>query len=63
MGSLWSLATIIGPFLLAAAILWALMRNRKRHAPEDIARTEAATHRLYDRQDAEDHARDDRVER
>jgi hypothetical protein len=63
MGNLWSLLTIVGPFLLAAALVYALMRNRKRDTPGDIARTEAATHRLYDREDAEDHARDNRVER
>jgi hypothetical protein len=63
VGSLWSLATILGPILLAAAIVWALMRNRRRDTPQDVARTEAATHELYDRIDAEDHARDNKVER
>ena len=63
MGDLWSLVTVLGPILLAAAIVWAIMRNRKHDAPEDIARTDAATHRLYDQIDAEDHARNERVER
>lgn len=58
MGNLWGVATILGPILLAAAILWALMRNRKRETPQDVARTEAATHRLYEQEDREDHQRD-----
>lgn len=58
MGNLWGVATILGPILLAAVILWALMRNRKRDTPQDVARTEAATHRLYEQEDREDHQRD-----
>ncbi len=58
MGNLWGLATILGPLLLAVVIAWALMRNRKRETPEDVARTEAATHRLYEQEDREDHQRD-----
>lgn len=29
MGELWSLATIIGPILLIAVIIWATLRNRR----------------------------------
>lgn len=58
MGNLWALATFVGPVLLAAVILWALMRNRQRDQPEDVARTEAATHKLYEQEDREDHDRD-----
>ncbi len=58
MGNLWGVATILGPILLAAVILWALMRNRKRDTPQDVARTEAATHQLYEQEDREDHQRD-----
>lgn len=58
MGNLWGVATILGPILLAAVILWALMRNRKRETPADVAQTEAATHRLYEQEDREDHERD-----
>jgi ABC-type nickel/cobalt efflux system permease component RcnA len=59
VGNLWSLATIIGPILLAAAILWALMRNR-RQRPEEIARSERAVHDNYERTDREDHEREHR---
>ena len=29
-GVLWSLVTIVGPLLLIAAIIWAVLRNRNR---------------------------------
>lgn len=63
MNNLWALATIIGPILLAAAILWALMRNRKHDTPQEVARTEAATHQLYEQEHADEVARENRVER
>ena len=47
----WTLLTIVGPALLAVVILWALLRNRGTKAEED--RTEEATHRLYDEEEAE----------
>ena len=50
MGNLWSLATFLGPILLAAAILWAIARNR-RQRPGEVARSERATHELYERED------------
>ena len=42
----WSLLTIVGPILLFAVILWATLKNRKS-TPEEIERTEQATHDLY----------------
>lgn len=54
MGNLWGVVTILGPILLAAVILWALLRNRQRETPRDLARTEAATERLYEEVDADD---------
>ena len=54
MGTLWSLLTVIGPLLLAGAILWALLRNRARERPEDIARSEQGARELRDRIDHED---------
>lgn len=57
MGNLWSLATFLGPILLAAAILWAIARNR-RQRPGEIARSERATHELYEREDRDSHAHD-----
>ncbi len=57
MGNLWSLATFLGPILLAAALLWAIARNR-RQRPSDIARSERATHELYEREDRDSRAHD-----
>ncbi len=50
MGGLWGLITIVGPILLAAAILYAIVSNRKRSkAQRDL--TERATHDQYERTD------------
>jgi hypothetical protein len=45
----WSIMTIVGPLILAAVLLWALMRNRKD--PIDPDRTERATHDVYDEEE------------
>ncbi len=50
-GANWGLLTIVGPLLLGAALLWALLRNRKS-TPREIERTEDATRRLYDVEEA-----------
>ena len=47
----WTLLTIVGPALLAVVILWALLRNRGSRADRD--RTDQATHRLYEEEEAE----------
>ena len=47
-GGSWSIITILGPILLGAVLLWAMLRNRKKSDPADIDRTERATHDLYD---------------
>ena len=57
MESLWSLLTVVGPILLAAVLLWAVLRNRAS-SPREVERTEHAAHDLRDRIDAED-KRDD----
>ena len=45
MGWLWMLATIIGPLLLIAAIIWAYLHNR--HASRgEIARAERGAREL-----------------
>ena len=51
-GSLWSLLTVLGPILLGAILLWAVLSNRRSKAQND--RTEAATHDLYKNIDRED---------
>jgi hypothetical protein len=54
----WSLLTILGPILLFAAILWATLKNRKPSRSE-VERTEAATHELYQEEDAAHRKRSD----
>jgi hypothetical protein len=51
-GSLWSLLTVLGPILLAAVLLWAVLSNRRSKQAHD--RTEQATHDLYKTVDRED---------
>lgn len=57
MGNLWSLATFLGPILLAAAILWAITRNR-RQRPSEIERSERAVHEFRDREDQDSRRHD-----
>ena len=52
----WTLLTIVGPALLAVVILWAVLKNRASRAGR--ARTEEATHRLYEQEEAERRAPD-----
>jgi hypothetical protein len=47
----WTLLTIVGPALLAVVILWAVLKNRASRG--ERARTEEATHRLYEQEEAE----------
>lgn len=57
--SLWGLLTIVGPILLGAVLLWAVLTNRNRsRAAKD--RAEQATHDLYKTIDREDKAADAR---
>ncbi len=44
-GWLWSLATILGPILLIAAIVWAFLRNRNP-PPGEIERAERGAREL-----------------
>ncbi len=50
MERLWPIITIFGPILLAAVILYALLRNRLTSAAER-SRTERATKALYAEED------------
>ena len=54
----WSLLTILGPILLFAAILFAVLKNRKS-SRASIDRTEQATHDLYQEEDAAHRKRSD----
>ena len=50
-GGSWAILNIVGPLLLAAVVMWALLKNRKSK-PSEIERTERATHELYDQESA-----------
>jgi hypothetical protein len=49
-GLSWALMNIVGPLILAAVLLWAMLRNRKA-SPAEIERTEQATRSLYREED------------
>ena len=53
-GTFWGMMTIIGPILLAIALGWALLHNRRTRS--ENAGTERATRELYDQADREDKA-------
>jgi len=55
-GLSWGLITIVAPILLAVAILWAILRNRKTNR-RDFERTEQATRDLYKEEDARTNSR------
>ena len=50
--SLWQILVIVGPIILFGAIAWAALNNRQSRRGEQ--RSEAATHDLYQEQDATD---------
>jgi len=54
ISSLYGLMTILGPILLLAVLLWAVLRNRRSKAAE--RHSEAATRDLYKDIDREDKA-------
>jgi FtsZ-interacting cell division protein ZipA len=45
-GGNWAILNIVGPLLLAAVLLWALLRNRKSRN-RDVDRTEQGTREVY----------------
>lgn len=53
-GGIWGFVVIGGPILLALALIWAKLNNRRSNASE--RRTEEATRNLYEQQDREDKA-------
>jgi len=54
---------LLGVIAFIVVLVSSIVRNRKRDTPADMARTERGTHQLYEREDAAEHAREDRVER
>lgn len=55
-GGLWSVMTILGPIVLAAVLLWAILHNRTSKRQKQ--RTEEATREMYDAQNKEDTLRE-----
>ena len=55
----WAILNILGPLLILVALAYAMIRNKKKSRPEDIARTEQATRDLYREEDAA-HRNDDK---
>jgi hypothetical protein len=63
VGTAWIVTLGIGTILLGLIMFLAMQRNRKHESPEELARTDAGTREIYAREDAEEHRRDDGVER
>lgn len=55
-GGLWGIMTIVGPIVLGIVLIWAIFNNRTSKAQKQ--RTEEATRRVRDEQNAEDVARE-----
>ena len=55
----WSLLTIVGAAVLAVAIAWAALRNRGKAPPP--GKSDEATRRLYEEEDAEHRGESDNV--
>lgn len=53
---IWGILVIVGPIVLAAAIAWAMLRNRQ--SKQGLQRTERATHDLYQREDRDNKPHD-----
>lgn len=63
-GPLWLIITVVGGFLLLGGfMLFARIRNKQTETPEDVSRTERATHDLYKDQDQFDRAHDSAADR
>ena len=50
----WAIMSIVGPLLLAGALLWVVLRNRRKR-PGEVDRTEDATRELYREEEAHRH--------
>jgi hypothetical protein len=59
-GGNWAIINIVGPLLLAAVLLWALLRNRKSRRG-DVDRTEQGTRDLYREEEEKRRTGDDRT--
>ena len=59
-GGSWGIINIVGPLLLAAVLLWVLLRNRKT-SKRDVDRSEQATRDLYREEEEKRRTGDDRT--
>ncbi|HEX9965609.1 MAG TPA: hypothetical protein VGB04_11570 [Allosphingosinicella sp.] len=57
-GGSWGIINIVGPLLLAAVLLWVLLRNRKSRK-SDIDRSEQGTRDLYREEEEKRRSGDD----
>jgi hypothetical protein len=57
-GGSWGIINIVGPLLLAAVLLWALLRNRKT-SKRDVDRSEQGTRDLYREEEEKRRSGDD----
>lgn len=57
-GGNWAIVNIVGPLLLAAVLLWVLLRNRKSRK-SDVDRTEQGTRDLYREEEEKRRSGDD----
>ncbi|HEX8625978.1 MAG TPA: hypothetical protein VF782_13010 [Allosphingosinicella sp.] len=59
-GGSWGIINIVGPLLLAAVLLWVLLRNRKARN-RDVDRTEQGTRDLYREEEEKRRSGEDRT--
>jgi hypothetical protein len=59
-GGSWGIINFVGPLLLAAVLLWVLLRNRKARG-RDSDRTERGTRDLYREEEEKRRTGDDRT--
>jgi hypothetical protein len=53
---IWGILVIVGPIVLAVAIIWAMRHNRQ--SKQGLQQTERATHDLYQREDRDNKPHD-----
>lgn len=57
MDGLYGMMSVVGPILLAAVLLYAILSNRKKRSAADLAETERGTRALREELNREDKAR------
>lgn len=61
MEMLWSVMTVLGPVLLGAVVMYAIIRNKRETRPGDEARSDRAAKALNDSLNREDKQREGEV--